>query len=118
MLMLSPTAVQMMRLLHALLKLQIEGIAHVIKQLTSLQTTPDLDSPPYTVLKKTKEYEVRSYSSYLVAETTMPSGTRPAGGDGFQDLAGYIFGGNNRCPVAVVCILFAYRSWSNADGNL
>jgi len=26
----------------------------------------------------------------------MPTGTRPAGGDGFNNLAGYIFGGNSR----------------------
>jgi len=76
--------------------LQIEGVAHVIKQLTDLQQTPNLDSPHYIVLKKTKEYEVRQYSPYLVAETSMPSGTRPAGGDGFNNLAGYIFGGNSR----------------------
>ena len=69
----------------------------MIRQLTNLQQTPDLDTPPYTVLKKTREYEVRQYSSYLVAETNMPAGGRPAGGDGFQDLAGYIFGGNDRC---------------------
>lgn len=74
----------------------IEGVAHVIKQLTDLQQTPNLDSPHYIVLKKTKEYEMRQYSPYLVAETSMPSGTRPAGGDGFNNLAGYIFGGNSR----------------------
>ena len=76
--------------------LQIEGVAHVIKQLTDLQQTPNLDSPQYIVLKKTKEYEVRQYSPYLVAETSMPTGTRPAGGDGFNNLAGYIFGDNSR----------------------
>lgn len=68
----------------------------MVKQLTTLQLTPDLDTPPYTVLKKTKEYEIRRYESYLVAETSMPAGARPAGGDGFNDLAGYIFGGNDR----------------------
>ncbi|KAL3139503.1 hypothetical protein ABBQ38_003826 [Trebouxia sp. C0009 RCD-2024] len=73
----------------------IEGIAHVIKQLTTIQLTPSLDSPHYTVLKKTKEYEIRQYSPYLVAETNMPSDARPAGGDGFTELAGYIFGGNS-----------------------
>ncbi len=56
--------------------LQIEGVAHVIKQLTDLQQTPNLDSPHYIVLKKTKEYEVRQYSPYLVAETSMPTGAR------------------------------------------
>lgn len=76
--------------------MQIEGIAHVIKQLTTLQVTPSLDTPHYVVFKKTKEYEIRQYSPYLVAETSMASDARPAGGDGFNDLAGYIFGGNSR----------------------
>lgn len=78
------------------LMMQIEGIAHVIKQLTTIQLTPSLEGPQYVVLKKTKEYEIRQYSPYLVAETNMSSDARPAGGDGFNDLAGYIFGGNSR----------------------
>ena len=84
------------------LLLQIEGIAHVVKQLTTLQLTPSLDSPHYTVLKKLKDYEVRQYSPYLVAETIMAGDARPAGGDGFNELAGYIFGGNSRyCPASI-----------------
>ncbi len=34
--------------------LQAEGIAHVVQQLTNLQTVPNLDTPEYSVLKKTK----------------------------------------------------------------
>ena len=85
--------------------MQIEGVAHVIKQMTNLQQTPDLPSPTYIVLKKTKEYEIRQYSSYLVAETSMASGTRPAGGDGFTNLAGYIFGGNSRSQRDMIATL-------------
>lgn len=33
----------------------------------------------------------------MVAEVAMPAGAGPAAGEGFNDLAGYIFGGNNRC---------------------
>ena len=161
--------------------LQAEGIAHVVQQLTSLQTVPNLDTPEYSVLKKTKvcmlseclwlarsspqclgpaglgvlvaceqpscercqaakastppavhvpgrlpsvkgsccaccravaefdrwplsgvpehclqEYEVRQYSPFLVADTSMPRGRGPAAGEGFTDLANYIFGGNDR----------------------
>ena len=61
-----------------------------------LQTTPDLEQPRYTVLRKAPEYEVRKYEGYMVAETSMPAGSRAAAGDGFNDLAGYIFGGNDR----------------------
>lgn len=49
--------------------------------LTSLQTTPKLGSPEYVVLRKAKEYEVRKYSSYMVAETAMPAGSGPAAGE-------------------------------------
>ena len=59
-----------------------------------LQTSPNLESPKYVVLKKTKEYEIRRYSPYLAAEVSMPSNAKPASGEGFQELAGYIFGGN------------------------
>ena len=48
------------------------------------------------MLKKAAEYEVRRYSPYLVAETPMPRGSRPAAGSGFNDLASFIFGGNSR----------------------
>ena len=58
--------------------------------------TPGLESPRYEVLRKTKEYEVRQYEPYLAAETDMPSSSGAAAGDGFNDLAAYIFGGNSR----------------------
>ena len=48
--------------------------------------------------------QIRRYSDFLVAEVGMPAGSGPAGGDGFNELAGYIFGGNTRY------ILFAPRS--------
>ena len=40
--------------------------------------------------------QIRQYSDFLVAEVGMPAGSGPAGGDGFNELAGYIFGGNAR----------------------
>ena len=61
-----------------------------------MQTTPGLEQPRYTVLRKAAEYEVRQYEGYVVAETDMPAGSGPAAGSGFNDLAGYIFGGNDR----------------------
>lgn len=61
-----------------------------------VQTSPNLESPKYVVWKKTKEYEIRRYSPYLAAEVSMPSDAKPASGEGFNELAGYIFGGNQR----------------------
>jgi SOUL heme-binding protein len=56
--------------------------------------TPDLETPEYTILYKSPDFEVRKYASYLVAETPMARGAGPNSGSGFNELAGYIFGGN------------------------
>lgn len=80
-----------------------QGISQVFLELVGifgpisfvfLQTTPKLEGPKYVVWKKTKDYEIRRYSRYLAAEVSMPSNSKPASGEGFQELAGYIFGGN------------------------
>lgn len=60
----------------------------------ALQTTPDLDTPRYQVLKKCLDYEIRQYQPFLVVETSMAQGTGTAAGTGFNELASYIFGGN------------------------
>ena len=36
-----------------------EGVKHVGSQMGSLIRTPDLPGPPYTILRKTKQYEIR-----------------------------------------------------------
>lgn len=59
---------------------QAEGVAYVLRQATSAQTTPSLDTPAYTVLKRAGEYEVRRYAPYVVAEVGMASNTGPASG--------------------------------------
>ncbi len=56
--------------------------------------TPNLDTPKYTILKKMADYEIRRYERFTTAEVIMPSESSPASGFGFNDLAGYIFGGN------------------------
>jgi len=61
----------------------------------AVQTTPRLDGPQYTVLKKTKAYEIRQYRAYLAAEIGMPATAKAGSGDGFNNLASYIFGQNN-----------------------
>lgn len=59
-----------------------------------VQLTPKLGTPAYSVLFKKDDYEVRRYERYNVAETSMGAGAGPAAGEGFTELAGYIFGGN------------------------
>lgn len=50
----------------------------------------------YTVLKKTKDYEIREYSSHLVAQTTVTGSYTKSINTGFTILARYIFGGNTK----------------------
>jgi hypothetical protein len=83
--------------------LQVEGYAHLLGQIGNVQSTPQLETPAYNILKKTGEYEIRQYDPYLVAETNMPVGSGPAAGDGFQTLASYLFGSNNRFGPPTFC---------------
>lgn len=73
----------------------VEAYLYVVQQLTSLYTTPDLETPAYTVLRKMREYEVRRYDDFTVAEVPMAPGDRVSGGSGFNELAAYTIGGEN-----------------------
>lgn len=82
----------------------LEAFIHVMRQLFDLTRTPDLETPDFKTLKKTRAYEIREYPAFLVAETSMDrasssgeqGGTNPAGAgsNAFNTLAGYIFGKN------------------------
>ncbi|KXZ52379.1 hypothetical protein GPECTOR_9g423 [Gonium pectorale] len=74
--------------------LSLEALQHVMRMFTQVQLTPSIETPKYVVLKKFKEYEIRRYDPYLVAETPMGGGSGPASGSGFSELARYLFGGN------------------------
>ena len=50
--------------------------------------------PKYTVESKVEEYEVRLYSSTIVAQTLIESAFEDAGSKAFRILADYIFGKN------------------------
>ncbi|GLC45313.1 hypothetical protein PLESTB_000308500 [Pleodorina starrii] len=75
--------------------LSLEGVQHVMRMFLQLQITPAIETPKYTVLKRFKEYEIRRYEPYLVAEAPTGGGAGPASGSGFADLARYLFGGNS-----------------------
>ncbi|GAX74999.1 hypothetical protein CEUSTIGMA_g2445.t1 [Chlamydomonas eustigma] len=92
----------------------IEGFVDFFKQLLKPYTTPDLESPQYTLLKRCKDYEIRRYEPFTVAESpsidVKQKAVRPAtasfdqtGASGrsgepsaFQALASYLFGKNDR----------------------
>lgn len=52
----------------------------MLRQFLQLQVTPGIETPKYTVLKRFKDYEIRAYEPYTVAETSMGSGAGPASG--------------------------------------
>ncbi len=53
-----------------------------------------IEEPDYRVESKTKDYEIRSYDTIIVAETKIESNFEEAGNQAFRILAGYIFGAN------------------------
>jgi hypothetical protein len=68
-----------------------EAFVHMLGQVSDLRRIPiGLESPPYTVLLKKANYEVRKYEPFVVAEA--PYGS--SGPAAFGALAGYIFGRN------------------------
>jgi hypothetical protein len=52
------------------------------------------EQPPYEVLYKQDNKEIRKYQSYVVARTTVEGSFEEAQSKGFKILAGYIFGKN------------------------
>lgn len=54
-----------------------------------------IEETSYSVLATEGNFELRSYSSYIVAETTVEGNFEAVGNEGFRRLAGYI-GGKNR----------------------
>ncbi len=54
----------------------------------------NIETPPYEVVHKEKDYEVRTYAPQIVAEVTMDGEYRDAMSGGFRTLADFIFGNN------------------------
>ena len=52
------------------------------------------EEPPFTVVERLGEIEVRQYGARVAAETTVDQAEMPARSEGFGRLAGYIFGRN------------------------
>ena len=54
----------------------------------------DYEEPNYTVILEEDNFQVRKYSSTLVAQTTTLGNYKETSSQGFERLAGYIFGEN------------------------
>lgn len=50
------------------------AVSAVDAQLLQVQLTPDLEQPGYQLLRVTKDYEIRRYDPFIVAETALPAG--------------------------------------------
>jgi len=55
-----------------------------------------VETPSYNVEKKEDSFEIRAYSSYIVAQVDLESDFDAALRNGFEILAHYIFGGNKK----------------------
>ena len=55
------------------------------------------ETPAYTVIQKTGDYEVRQYAPRIIAEVSVSGDLDTATSEGFRTLASFIFG-NNRAP--------------------
>ena len=53
-----------------------------------------LEKPQYEVVQKFKDFELRNYEPYLVAQVKVEGDFKRAGNNAFKLLAGYIFGDN------------------------
>ena len=53
-----------------------------------------IEEPDFEVLLTTKQYEIRRYDPYIIAEVDVQGNMGSAGNKAFRILAGYIFGNN------------------------
>ena len=60
------------------------------------KTSMAIERPKYTILEKDRNFELRQYEPYIVAETFVAGNFENIGNEGFKRLAGYIFGKNRQ----------------------
>jgi hypothetical protein len=78
-----------------LILLGIVAIVFISVQLFAMSTQKGIEQYPFTVIKKYKGFEIRSYESSLFTSVKVPSGAyNDASSRGFSILGGYIFGDN------------------------
>lgn len=65
-------------------------------QLYTYRTTAMTERQPYDTLLKEDAFEIRYYPSSIIASVTKQGDYEAMSSAGFRDLAGYIFGGNQK----------------------
>ena len=75
--------------------LGVIAIAFIAVQVFALKSQKNIETYPYIVDKKYKQFEIRSYKATLFSSVKLSSSNfKKASGEGFSILAGYIFGNN------------------------
>ena len=62
----------------------------------SMATAETLKNPEFILVEKHGDIEVREYSEYVIAKTSISQSDMELNNNMFRTLAGYIFGGNNK----------------------
>ena len=76
----------------------------------------DLETPDYTVIKKEKTIEIRSYQSFMIATTNYNGEYRKSMNNSFRRLASYIFGNNQDSQkIAMTAPVLSEYDTENSD---
>ena len=71
--------------------------AIIIFQVYMNQSSKNIETYPYTVIKSFPDFEIRQYQKALFSSVDLPNASyEETSGKGFRILAGYIFGDNDQ----------------------
>jgi hypothetical protein len=68
----------------------------IIWTIGSYLVVAKIETPTYTVTQKKNGYEIRTYDSYIEAQTTVSGSYSKTSSEGFRIIADYIFGNNTK----------------------
>jgi len=84
--------------------------------LLSMALSDTYKEPQYDLIKKDKKIEIRQYSEYVIAKTSIDKGNSEQNSNMFRVLAGYIFGGNaNNESIPMTAPVITQSNDSNYD---
>ncbi|WP_375481349.1 heme-binding protein [uncultured Mycobacterium sp.] len=77
------------------------------------------EEPPYVIVRKIGDLEIRRYGSRIAAETVIDADEERARSEGFRRLAGYIFGGNRtRSKIAMTAPVSQEQAYSSTGERI
>tara|TARA_X000001036_G_scaffold407826_1_gene417559 strand:- start:1351 stop:1926 length:576 start_codon:yes stop_codon:yes gene_type:complete len=69
---------------------------YIILFFLAMVSKTGIETPDFNIIKKFKDFELRDYGSIIIATTTMETDFSQSNSIGFQRVASYIFGGNDK----------------------